>query len=160
MKKEKSNYPVLRERVRSGDVLAWKGKGLGSRIIRWGTNSPYTHVGIAQRVGNRVMVLEAMPGGVRMMPLSKRLPAYHVPVDRTWDDERRDRAWQDVGLGYSYIDALITGIRAYTGIRMKTRMPGRHCSEYVGHVLGIAGNPSPGEVVRACKNIGEPMLLK
>jgi hypothetical protein len=66
-------YPKVRAQVRDGDILLCSAHDPFSRLIRWATRSPWSHVGIAYRMEeiDRVMVLECVAKlGVRVVPLS------------------------------------------------------------------------------------------
>ncbi len=66
-------YDVLRPQIQDGDLMLCSAHDLGSRAIRWATQSPWSHVAIAFRLEelNRVLILEAVQKiGVRAVPLS------------------------------------------------------------------------------------------
>ncbi len=66
-------YSALRHAVRDGDVLLCSATDSFSRLIRWATKSPWSHVAIAYRLEeiDRVIVLECVEKiGVRAVPLS------------------------------------------------------------------------------------------
>lgn len=66
-------YSALRGEVRDGDILLCSANDGFSRLIRWATKSPWSHVAIAYRLEeiDRVMVLECVEKiGVRAVPLS------------------------------------------------------------------------------------------
>jgi hypothetical protein len=67
-------YPQVRDFVREGDLLLCSATDRFSRVIRWATRSPWSHVAIAfplREIG-RVMVLECVENlGVRAVPLSQ-----------------------------------------------------------------------------------------
>ena len=66
-------YKEVREQMRDGDILLCSATDPMSRLIRWATKSPWSHIGIAYRLDeiDRVMVLEAVAKiGVRAIPLS------------------------------------------------------------------------------------------
>jgi len=65
-----TEYAHVRERIKSGDMLLWRdgvGGGLRAIIERWlvrhGTASPYTHVGVAWVDRGRVWVMDITPKG-------------------------------------------------------------------------------------------------
>jgi hypothetical protein len=66
-------YAEVRREVRDGDILLCSANDSFSRLIRWSTRSPWSHVALAfqmQEVG-RVIVLECVEKlGVRAVPLS------------------------------------------------------------------------------------------
>lgn len=112
-----AEYVPYRKHVRSGDLLAWstsKTASLGDlmvKAIRVFTMSEYNHVGIAWRMGDRLMVIEAVPPEVRIYPLSKLTPFYHVDMDIDWKSEYDDLLLDYVGLEYSTWQALISYFR-------------------------------------------------
>lgn len=66
-------YDAVRGEVRDGDLLLCSANDTFSRLIRWATRSPWSHVAIAFRMDeiDRVMVLECVEKlGVRAVPLS------------------------------------------------------------------------------------------
>jgi hypothetical protein len=66
-------YGDIREEVRDGDLLLCSANDSFSRLIRWATKSPWSHVAIAYRLEeiDRVIVLECVEKiGVRAVPLS------------------------------------------------------------------------------------------
>ena len=78
-------YADARERIRDGDVLAFRGTRLFSRLIKFWTQSRVSHVGIACWMHKRLTVIEALePGGVRVYPMSRyvsrgcRVDWYHL----------------------------------------------------------------------------------
>lgn len=142
------NYTDARPLIQSGDVFAWRGRNFWSRLIRSWTGSSWSHVGIAWVVGGRVLVLEArFHGGVRCVPLSKLLPCDWI-TGQGLTDEQLTRALDELGGGYSTIDA----IRA--GLGLDPNQPGRQCSEYIKTVLGIDCDPTPGAVAETMLKSG------
>src|ERR1700748_1478275 len=66
-------YAAIRQQVRDGDLLFCSATDTFSRLIRWATRSPWSHVAIAYRLEaiDRVLVLECVEKiGVRAVPLS------------------------------------------------------------------------------------------
>ena len=66
-------YATVRKLVRDGDLLLCSATDPFSRLIQWGSKSPWSHVAIAYRIPSldRVMVLESVQQlGVRSVPLS------------------------------------------------------------------------------------------
>ena len=65
-------YAEVRLLVRDGDVLAFRGTRLFSKIIKLWTRSRVSHVGVACWMHGRLTVVEALEGvGVRVFPLSR-----------------------------------------------------------------------------------------
>ncbi|MDJ0600162.1 MAG: hypothetical protein QNJ37_15135 [Crocosphaera sp.] len=92
-------YEQYRPQMKNGDVIAFSGKGLLSDIIKLGTLSPYSHVGILLNVdmsgglGQSVLMIEStaqidlrdadnkeVQKGVQIHWLSKRLEMYDGKV--------------------------------------------------------------------------------
>jgi hypothetical protein len=66
-------YAEIRGQVRDGDILLCSATDAFSRLIRWATRSPWSHVAVAYRLEeiDRVIVLECVEKiGVRAVPLS------------------------------------------------------------------------------------------
>ena len=66
-------YAEARKLVRDGDLLLCSAHDQYSKLIRWATRSPWSHVGIAFHIRaiDRLMVLECVAKqGVRTVPLS------------------------------------------------------------------------------------------
>ena len=66
-------YEKVRDRVQDGDLLLCSADDAFSKLIRWATRSPWSHVAVAFRFASidRVLVLEAVEKiGVRAVPLS------------------------------------------------------------------------------------------
>lgn len=107
-----ANYNTYRQLIKSGDILAWTNKKWDTfadvlvQGIRIATRSEYSHVGIAWVVGDRVMVVEAVPPLVRIYPLSKLLPFYHVELDIKWSPYFDEKLLAHVGEKYSILQAM------------------------------------------------------
>lgn len=90
-----SSYQQIRSSMKTGDVIAFSGKGRVSNIIKWVTHSHFSHVGIVldsymgEGLGKSILLVEstslvnladAMTGevikGVQLQWLSKRLEFY------------------------------------------------------------------------------------
>jgi hypothetical protein len=66
-------YKEVRKQVRNGDILLCSATDPFSKLIRWSTKTPWSHIAIAYRIDSldRVMVFEAVTDiGVRTVPLS------------------------------------------------------------------------------------------
>ena len=67
-------YAKVRALVQDGDLLLCSATDPMSKLIRWSTRTPWSHIAIAYRIESldRVMVFEAVEKiGVRTVPLSK-----------------------------------------------------------------------------------------
>lgn len=63
---------------KDGDILLCKGYDLISKLIKWGTNSAYSHVAIVASA-NLGLVIESIPaGGVRAMSVENFKESYEI----------------------------------------------------------------------------------
>jgi uncharacterized protein YycO len=147
-------YKEIRNKIRSGDVLAWSHSGVKSWydlqifMVRLFTRSEYSHVGIAWVVAGRVFVIEAVSSGVRIYPLSLAGDFYHVSTDVKFDKGSEEVALSKIGEKYSKIDA----INAFIGKLKIGEGKSWECAEYVLFVLEECGikleaKPIPSDVV-------------
>lgn len=142
------DYASARPQIKSGDVLAWTHRGWKSfhdlqvQIVRIFTRSEYSHVGISWCVGDRVLVLEAVSSGVRLMPLSMSLPCYWIPLG-VWSEGIEKRALSQLGKPYSRWQAVLGGLgRLRIGADEFWQ-----CAEYVAATLGLKSLARPDSVV-------------
>lgn len=79
-------YSHYLPKIQTGDLLAWSVRkwetmaDITSQVIRLAIRSEYCHVGIALVISSRVFVVEAVPPFVRIYPLEKLLPFYHLAI--------------------------------------------------------------------------------
>ena len=81
MKNDLALYEQHRPKMGSGDIVAFQGNDVGAWLIRFGTGSLYSHVGLVIRVSavdvDRVFIAESVLGaGVVLVPLSRKLETY------------------------------------------------------------------------------------
>jgi len=155
------NYQAARRKIRSGDLLAWSHRGWGSwydlkvQAVRVWTRSEYCHVGIAWRVADRLFALEAVLTGVRIFPLSRMRPFYHLPLPARWTPEVEAWALEQVGEPYSQWQAMLAGV----GLLKPGADSIWQCAEYAQAVLRAAGidlvgDPTPSNIVNEAKRAG------
>ena len=105
-------YSQQRDYIHSGHLLAWTHRSWKSwydikvQIVRFFTQSEYSHVGVAWRIGGRLFVIEAVVPQVRIYPLSRLGSFYHIPVAAHWTPEVTEFALQQVGKPYSQWKAI------------------------------------------------------
>ncbi len=147
------SYDDVRPKIRSGDVLMYRGRSLESRLIQWVTRSRYSHAGLAAWWNDRLMVMEAAAKGVVVTPLSTNVRGYHGNVE--WftcteeipPDERQrmiEFAQQELGKGYARWKAVLLGITILfqddRGKRDRLRRERQlFCSHYVAQVYNAVG---------------------
>src|SRR3990167_7202548 len=135
-------YAEVRNRIRSGDLLAWTHRGWNSfydfqvQMVRAFTQSEYSHVGIAWVIGGRVMVIEAVSSGVRIFPLSRLLPCYWVSLKLDWTEWVEETALAIVGRPY---DSKLRMVLAFLGIVKQGGEERLQCAEFVKLILTCAG---------------------
>jgi hypothetical protein len=161
------NYARIRDAIQDGDLLAWSHRGWRSwhdlqiQAVRFFTQSEYCHVGVAYRCGQRMMVYEAVGKGVRIFPLSKLLPFYHLPLGLAWNAAAEQFVWDNYDADYSKLQA----IQAHLG-RLHAAIDNRwQCAELAQALLKALGldlacKPTPTELVLAAqKAAGAPLWL-
>lgn len=140
------NYMTQRRKIKTGDILAWTHRtgwfkswyDFKINLVRLGTRSEYSHVAVAVLLAGRVFVLESVTGGIRLMPLSKCLPCYHVgykPMDL-------DRAMSVCGEPYSQLEAVLGQFN-----RTNDKNGVWQCSEFVRWVHELPCPATPSAVV-------------
>lgn len=105
------NYEAYRKNIKTGDLLVWSNQGSSGFvqwIIRLFTLSEYCHVGVAWVIGNRIMIIEAVRPYVRIFPLSRSLPFYHVRMHLDVKEEHLTKLLSRVGDSYSMRDAIVS----------------------------------------------------
>lgn len=149
------SYQEVRQQMKSGDVLLYRGEDIKSRFIRLFFKSPYTHAGIVAWWNNRLMVLEAVEKGVIATPLSENLGRHAGGVDyfvytETLSDDKRATmvqfAQMQLGKDYNLWALLVSGMRVVLGLSLKDkngdfrRAAGMYfCSQYVSDIYAQAG---------------------
>jgi hypothetical protein len=71
----------VRERIQTGDVLLFVGRGPISRLIRWGSDARYSHCGIASWEDGRLMLFHAAIHGVKHVRAGDSVDRYDGRVD-------------------------------------------------------------------------------
>lgn len=75
-----NRYDIVRDQIRSGDILLCSGSSFFSTLIKKATNSVWSHVAFILRLDviSRIMVLESVESiGVRTVPLSSYVGNYN-----------------------------------------------------------------------------------
>ena len=72
-----NQYINIREEIKDGDILLYRGNGLMSKLIRYfDDNASWSHIGIAKWVGKRLFTIEMWDYGIEFIPLSRRIDSY------------------------------------------------------------------------------------
>ena len=159
------NYKQVRDRIKSGDLLAWSHKSWSSwydikvQLVRFFTQSEYCHVGLAWVVAGRVFVIESVIPKVRIVPLSNNLPFYWVPTETPWLPETEEFALSQVGVGtYSQLEAVLAQLGKPT-----PESNGKwECAKFVNALLTMDGlafdniRDTPTATVERAQSLGYP----
>lgn len=133
-------YTPHRNQMKTGDLIIFSGTSFVSEVIRWKTNSPYSHVGMVldtfhnEGFGQSIMVIEStslidipdiqtkeIVKGVQLHWLSKRINAYkgsifwaplHEPLshDGTIIMQQWLRSKHNARVSYDYAQAIGAGL--------------------------------------------------
>lgn len=144
---DSSSYQQHREQIKSGDLLAWSGRGFIGRLVRFSTASSWSHVGIAYVMGGRTWVIEAREfAGVQIVPLSSYLDCIWLPTGANWAESVDSYVISKIGkVGYSYPLAVETWAAAALG-KQKSLNPDAStqiCSTFASIILRLSGVPLP-----------------
>lgn len=106
-------YSEIRDTIKSGDLVAWSKGGTWDswanfqrNMVRMGTMSEYTHVGIVYVVGGRVFVIDAVQPHVRIFPLSRLTPFRYIRTPFFPSEPDVEFLLAKVGEDYSIWEAI------------------------------------------------------
>jgi hypothetical protein len=154
---EQKTYQELREQIRTGDLLLFRGNRLLSGAIERLSDSPYSHVAILARWGSRVVAFQADTRGVEVLPASKMVCRYEGKVD-WWslrhelrergvfkEDDFLNAALTMLGIKYGYWRLIELGIRILLGRTLNPKdahatPDSLFCSEFVSRCFRAASN--------------------
>ncbi len=146
-------YAEVRDEMRDGDVVLFRGSVLASRIIQRISGGRYSHSALVLDWGGRWMILQAeLIEGVQTVPLSVAVARYHGEVDfYPLTPEARAKvdlsklartARSALGLRYAKLDLLRVAAHLlfHLGLPRYRRDPeALFCSQYVSRCFRIAG---------------------
>ena len=129
-------YSEVRDQIKSGDVITFRGQGPICAGIRWWDKSEAAHVATAWAVGGRVLLLEsrtAHKGVTIHRELSTALAdgATWRQTPEVWTEAHLARALSMLGVKYGLVDALRAGL----GLRATSQ--GMQCAEYAAFIKGL-----------------------
>jgi uncharacterized protein YycO len=112
------NYSAIRDSLKSGDLVFMSSSHWKARLVKWWTNSRFSHVAIVYKFGGRVFLIEAVLSGVRIYPLSNVKQEYTLvqvdPLDFTAEAEAY--ALKHIGDEYSQVQAVLAGAGMLNGV--------------------------------------------
>lgn len=162
-------YIDMRDRIQSGDVIALSHYAWGSfydlqvQAVRVGTESEYSHVGLAWVIAGRVFVLESVVPFVRLVPLSAMAERgfYWMPMDVPMSEMELEFALSKVALGrYSKWQAILAQFR-----KLKIGVDDLwECAEFLIAARRLSGvdlgdKATPSAVVRAAQDRGSAVYF-
>lgn len=163
------DYATVRGKIQSGDLIALTHTKFGSwydmqvQAVRFGTQSEYSHVGMAWVIGDRVFVIESVTPVIRLVPLSLMAEDgfYWAPLGKAISQEELEFALSKVGLGkYSKWQAVMAQLR-----RLHIGEDNLwECAEFVITCRRLSGvdlgdKATPSAVVRAAQDRGAPVYF-
>ena len=126
---EGASYQSLRQHIRTGDLLLFRGNYVLSHVIESLSDSPYSHVAILARWKDRVVAFQADTRGVEILPVSKMVCRYNGKVDwwsrvagfgdETFEERLLDKALMLLGTRYGYWPLISLGFRILLGRTLK-----------------------------------------
>lgn len=147
-------YQNFRSNIKTGDVIAFTHKSWKSwydikvQLVRFFTQSEYSHVALAWCANGRVFIMESVTGGIRIVPLSKFTPFYHLDMPEL-TQEQIEKAFSVMGEPYSQLEA----IEAFFG--KEDRKDSKwECAEFVCVISNFSCKATPTAVVDYCLNFG------
>lgn len=69
-------YYNIRNQIKNGDVILYKGKNIISKLIRFFDNSYYDHCGIITTISGRFFTIDIKNSSYHFVPLSRRMKQY------------------------------------------------------------------------------------
>jgi hypothetical protein len=149
-------YEVVKDQLKTGDILQWHSKSIVGSLIRWRTDSDANHSSMIIRLAEyeclerRRFHTEAMGRGVYPNLLSNRLKGYRgkvwwLPLKDSWNPDRQkigERLTECWGKKYDYKSLFWQAIGK---VSIDTQQ--MFCSEVIDYALGFTGTAhNPGEL--------------
>jgi hypothetical protein len=69
-------YYNIRNQIKNGDVILYKGKNIISKLIRFFDKSYYDHCGIITTISGRFFTIDIINSSYHFVPLSRRMKQY------------------------------------------------------------------------------------
>jgi hypothetical protein len=145
------SYSDVREEIRDGDILLFRGASWYSRFIELASHGVHSHSGFSLDWGERKMLMSAVATGVHTVPLSTAIARYSGRVDLykltpaaradvDFDKLHRE-AKADLELRFSLFGLMMLGLHMV----LRTRAPKQRghpnalfCSQYVCRCFRVA----------------------
>ena len=152
-------YNDVRDKIKTGDLIAFSHGNIGGRIIQFFTQSHYTHVGVAYCIADRVMIFESVIPHTRLYPLSKLGDFYWIGLNGHFNIVAEEFAFSRLGERYSIIEC----IRGWLNI-CKNENAWWQCSEYAKQIYRANGyklsrKDTPAELINEMLNTGAESIF-
>lgn len=69
-------YYNIRNQIKEGDVILYRGNSLLSKLIQYFDDAYYNHSGIVKKIGDRLFTIDMWDKGIEFVPLSRRIKNY------------------------------------------------------------------------------------
>jgi hypothetical protein len=144
----KVDYQSIRNQIRTGDILLFRGRRRLSKVIERLSRSPYSHVAFLTWWDGRVIAMQSDLRGVEVIPASMLVCQYQGKVEwwrlaehhRQGFDQRDflDRALTLVGIRYGYLALIGVAVRMLLGMSVvrklsRIRPSTLFCSSFVSY---------------------------
>lgn len=164
------NYQEARDKIQSGDIIAWSHYNWGSwydfkvQSVQIVGRTPYCHVAVAYRMGGRLWVIEAVKPCVRMVPLSNLIQPkgfYWLNVNVPMTDDELEfglsgiaiREYSEVQAVQAQLDMLEIGADTITQCAENTIEMRRRSG------IDFGPKATPAAVMLKGKSMGFPELF-
>ena len=150
-----ASYQALRQHIRTGDLLLFRGNYMLSHMIESLSDSPYSHVAILARWKDRVVAFQADTRGVEILPVSKMICRYNGKVDwwsrvdgfgdESFEEKLLDTALTLLGTRYGYWPLVRLALRILLGRTLSARdahatPDSLFCSQFVSQCYRVASD--------------------
>lgn len=159
------DYATARHEIKDGDLIAVKGRGLFAAVIRFVTQSAYTHTGIAVWIGGRLLVAETRGGVAAFSPASQHkdddFDVFDCPIFRRPDVVEAALAILGAPIRYDYLDLVAILGHEVFGLPLPDEDGSLLCSALSAAIykrldwtpVGLPSIPTPRDVVAALADV-------
>lgn len=142
-------YSQYREKIRTGDMLAWKKTKITSifdvflLLYQKICGAEYIHTAIAFRTSDRLFIVEATPPVVRMMPVSllEDDEFFHFSVEFDRTPAQETLLLENIGKPYNILDFLANLL--HVGDPDESYYCSEECAEFYADI-GVLKDEEPG----------------
>lgn len=162
-------YSNIRSEIKTGDLLIWKTTQIEDFfdlflfLYQKIFGAMYTHMAIAVRWDNRVMMVEAAPPASRLFPVSRARSFYWIPVGIEAHESQIEYLLSQLGRKYSLWDLV------RSKFKLKRSLEEDYCSDLasefyneIGYINDDNAGLTPDSMVAAIMKASgqEPIFVK